>query len=662
MNDVHYETLALKRSGVSPYDHHQIRIVSLVGAEATVIAITGQTGMNVALPLPAHAFGESFEQHTGSKQEGPPVSNDLAEKVNMEASSLSEFSPRKPDEGATGLMRHVSLETLNPVHDSGSRKSSLMVGIVSLIATVCGGGVLSLPLVFRKAGIIPTTFLMIYGVVTTNFSLHILVSCARRMGGRSYGDVAKAAFGSTAEVATTSLMAVMLVGSLTAYSVLVMDTWSPLVLASLPNYLRDFLMGTIPTAVSTATSANSTIDVVEVEDTASYVTPSKRASAIILACIMLLSLSLLLQRDLHSLRHTCYVGFCSCILLMVAIVVRASQAIQLDDNRPPINWYSTDIADLSFAFPIVVLCFLCSYNALGIHSSLVDPTRERVNFVLDSSMVVCFALFYLVGLGGYIYAMDETLDNILLNFRLNDAAILIGRIGFCFTLFFGIPLVLLPCRAAWLDIWPQIIAWKADSMMIKEFMAVRQRSRDGAHFVINRTPLLVTEGPQEHYATMFGYGSDHHVEDIVGGTADNRIDDDREILMNAGMNKGVDLAPPHQSSKLRMYCITVDGEDEDNDCQKDDVMTHQVAHFSSTFAIMGFCYFAAISVPGVGFVWRLLGSSMAILISFIIPSACYLKICDDKRCDPRSIAAWTILIISLIAAPICTMQALSQNT
>jgi hypothetical protein len=288
------------------------------------------------------------------------------------------------------LQRQVSLELLNPTHNCHTRKSSMTVAIINLVATVCGGGVLSLPLAFRRAGIIPTTIFMIYAVLTTDFSLYILISCARRTGGRSYGDVAKAAFGNACEVATTSLLAVMLTGGTTAYQVLVKDIWTPVLVSLLPTFWKSpFLRhdDTITIGMSDG-GVDGNIAIDHQEDRV-----SKRGAAIILLFILIAGAPLLLKRDLHALRHTCYVGFSSCTLLMVAVVYRAYQAVTSPDqeHRPPLNWYSTDISDLAFAFPIVVLCFFCSYNALGVHSSMLNPTRERVKVVLDKSMMLCFA-------------------------------------------------------------------------------------------------------------------------------------------------------------------------------------------------------------------------------------------------------------------------------
>lgn len=81
---------------------------------------------------------------------------------------------------------YVSLEQLNPSPQCKSRKSSTFIAMINLVATVCGGGVLSLPLCFQRAGILPTTLLMLYGAITTDFTLYLLVACARRTGGRRY--------------------------------------------------------------------------------------------------------------------------------------------------------------------------------------------------------------------------------------------------------------------------------------------------------------------------------------------------------------------------------------------------------------------------------------------------------------------------------------------
>jgi len=163
--------------------------------------------------------------------------------------------------------------------------------------------------------------------------LYILISCAQTGGDRSYGDVAQEAFGSVAQAVTTSLVAIMLHGSLTADDVLVKDIWTPVIISLVPNDIRKKLLGSQTQELFQYTSHDEQLH--NSEDVGS----TERAFAIVLAAILVLCSPLLLQRDLHSLRHTCYVGLSSCVLLMVAIILRATQSFSDGGDGDPCSCY-----------------------------------------------------------------------------------------------------------------------------------------------------------------------------------------------------------------------------------------------------------------------------------------------------------------------------------
>ena len=73
-------------------------------------------------------------------------------------------------------------EILVPPFDSETRKSTLIPATFNLVATIVGGGVLSLPLAFQKCGIVLATVLMILSAVVTDFSLYLLCISARQTG------------------------------------------------------------------------------------------------------------------------------------------------------------------------------------------------------------------------------------------------------------------------------------------------------------------------------------------------------------------------------------------------------------------------------------------------------------------------------------------------
>ena len=83
-------------------------------------------------------------------------------------------------------------------------------------------------------------------------------------------------------------------------------------------------------------------------------------------------------------------------------------------------------------------------------------------------------------------------------------------------------------------------------------------------------------------------------------------------------------------------------------------------HYASTFGLILCAYIVGVSVPGVAVVWSIVGSSMALIIGFVIPCACYLKIRTHKKLNPRSFSAWLLLIFSIAASVICTAQTLAR--
>jgi amino acid permease len=267
------------------------------------------------------------------------------------------------------LSKRPSLEFLNPEFYSKTRKSSPLSAIFNLVATVCGGGVLTLPIAFSRAGIIPSTILMIFSAYITDFAMYILCAAARRTGGRSYGDVARLAFGAKAEIFITLLLFTFLYFVIVAYLVLVKDIWTPMIMHMFPT-LHQWCI------------ERWNID----PDT------SKIPGDVFLIGFIVVSLPLLLNKDIYALRHTCYVGFASLLILVVAIVKKAYEVnfvthVGIFHNE--VKWWHDDINDVIYAFPIIALSFFSIYNVLSVHSALTNPTRERMKFVLDWTIILC---------------------------------------------------------------------------------------------------------------------------------------------------------------------------------------------------------------------------------------------------------------------------------
>jgi hypothetical protein len=63
----------------------------------------------------------------------------------------------------------------------------------------------------------------------------------------------------------------------------------------------------------------------------------------------------------------------------------------------------------------------------------------------------------------------------------------------------------------------------------------------------------------------------------------------------------------------------------------------------------------AMVVPGVTVIWSLMGSSTAIIIAYVIPSACYVKIRGSKGLNAKICGAWVMLCLSVPLCIACTI-------
>ncbi|KAF1334983.1 Sodium-coupled neutral amino acid transporter, partial [Globisporangium splendens] len=90
-------------------------------------------------------------------------------------------------------------------------------------------------------------------------------------------------------------------------------------------------------------------------------------------------------------------------------------------------------------------------------------------------------------------------------------------------------------------------------------------------------------------------------------------------------------------------------------------VSETVFHVVLTVAIIGSVLALAIVTPGVAVVWNMVGSTVGILISYVLPCVSYIRIRHSKRhSDKRKLAAWIILVVSSMMCVACTLQSISS--
>eukprot|EP00563_Minutocellus_polymorphus_P020520 CAMPEP_0197719750 /NCGR_PEP_ID=MMETSP1434-20131217/3373_1 /TAXON_ID=265543 /ORGANISM="Minutocellus polymorphus, Strain CCMP3303" /LENGTH=592 /DNA_ID=CAMNT_0043304519 /DNA_START=44 /DNA_END=1822 /DNA_ORIENTATION=- len=511
------------------------------------------------------------------------------------------------------LRRHATsiaeVAFLVPSVSSSTRKASVLAATFNMTATIVGGGVLSIPLSCARAGILPFTFLMVLSAVATDFSLYLLVSCARRCGSTSFGLVCRSSFGSALEIFATFVICILVAFIVVGLMILNMGIWSPILV---PGFAS--IRGKIAPDETTTS-----------ED------------AVVLLVLLGLMMPFLLKKDLTSLCHICYVGFFSISILCGAMCYRAGEKIMLDPHfvQQNIKWTATSFADVLNALPIILLAFLSSFNMISVHCSLVDPTRRRVKEVIHMAVFLSFLLMYLFGLAGYLYAYDETNGNILLNFDRKDGIILLGRIGCGVTTLFALPMNALPCREA-------LLSWVAQ---ISESRARRAATKE------ERKQLLERRSGNEYKYIAKSFRKSRTMPSERGNACTTN-DADEEIGHNKASNYGANDVLVHQQVDQRMIGSPIAKSPEA-------VMSEEAVHRLATFSIVFVCYVAAVQAPGVAIVWDIAGSCLAFLIQFILPASCYIRLKLRAKASPMSrhlVLAQVLLCFATITAVLCTAQ------
>ena len=135
--------------------------------------------------------------------------------------SSIELTTEQEDNKATLKTVDGMVDLLSPNFDGEQRKSSASVAVFSLLNTILGGGILSLPYAFMKSGALIGILFMGSSIFVSVFSLQLLCKCARKTGSKTYSDVMRKTMGVNTPEIVDALMFLLLKLVLVAFCVLV---------------------------------------------------------------------------------------------------------------------------------------------------------------------------------------------------------------------------------------------------------------------------------------------------------------------------------------------------------------------------------------------------------------------------------------------------------
>lgn len=488
-----------------------------------------------------------------------------------------------------------------PMHHP-SRLTSTGTSAASLVATMLGGGVLSLPYALSRAGVVLGIFYLFLATALNALSIEILFACSRKSGAISYEEIAEYTFGQRAKTICKILVLLMTMGGCIGYTILIRDLSVPL--------FESYVFGT------------------QIFIKYTYF------NTVIGFCLVAIVSPLCFFTNLKALQFAskiCMISICALIcVLLVKLYMKYEVYLGSEtkgssfNNTEKVSFISFDIHDTFYSFPFMQVAFLCHFNALPVYTGLKMPTKLRIRKVIWSTVGSACVVYTIIGLAGYFFAynhkctakssttcVDGVPDNILNAFDLNDILIDFGRFCLLATVLLSLPLLVLPARHIFV------------SFFIKSsntFDSLSQTEDDSDKESLEE-PLLDSvsvvyedsdvDSPEYHKAVL------------------NKIADRRKSLL-----------------------FIVFG-----DSNGDSGNYKLIIHVLATIFILIVSLLLMILLPGIGFVWNITGSTIGFFLAFTIPCAFYLKLHHNSR-DFKYYFAVVMLPLSLVMIVCCTYESL----
>jgi len=294
--------------------------------------------------------------------------------------------------------------------------------VLTFVATALGSGVLALPFAFAKVGLVLGALMLTVACLLGAISLTILMMAARYTEAPTFAALLASATGSAKA------------GLLMDAIVLIYGTAS---LVALFIFEGDFL----PAILQSFTGGEG-----------QWPTPSRERCIIATA---LLAWPLVLPSEVSALRYVAAFSPFAILLMGFTVLAEVPRQLAIDVivNRNAVDhshlkfWDATPVEFLQ-AMSIFFFSVMCHTNAVPVAQMLERPSVYRIVKVACFTNLLCWVLYMLIGIGGYLSFRGAVQGDFLLNYPTTSMPIQFCRALLAVVCFVGLTLNMTPCVQA----------------------------------------------------------------------------------------------------------------------------------------------------------------------------------------------------------------------
>jgi len=301
---------------------------------------------------------------------------------------------------------------------------SISSGIITVSAAALGAGALALPDGFHQSGLVCGIITMAACLALSTYSINILVRVIEHTGCTTYEEISMKILGRKLGIFIEFNLILFCYGSAIAYAITIGDLWH--------SSVKIFFTCT--------------------PDAAWYVRMAcDRNLMQMLICFGVL-LPLCLIDKLNELRWTSLLGVC-CILCLIIVVI---YVFLITGMSSTLDWATTvqptDALGLIRMWSIAVFAYACQPNVPIVYVELRNRSFDRMGKVATGSMSLCFFIYFLMGLHGYMVFGTDTQPNILQNLASKvscgtiDPLVSCAYVAMMFALIMAFPLNIFPVK------------------------------------------------------------------------------------------------------------------------------------------------------------------------------------------------------------------------